>query len=83
MGPVLLTLRDLNKKPKIDEVDTVTMYVNPSRQSEWEDYVLSLNPKRIIFNPGTENPSLQSKAEQQGIETLQACTLVMLNTGQY
>lgn len=74
---------DLNKKPEIEEVDTVTMYVNRNHQKEWEDYILSLNPKRIIFNPGAENPSLQSKAEKQGIETLKACTLVMLNTGQY
>lgn len=74
---------DLREKPIVENVDTVTMYIGPQNQGEWEDYILSLNPKRIIFNPGSENPSLQLKAEERGIETLEACTLVMLGSGQY
>jgi len=74
---------NLQDKPEIENVDTVTLYINPLRQLEWEDYIVSLKPKRIIFNPGTENNSLERKANDANIETLQACTLVMLNTGQY
>lgn len=76
-------IRDIRKKPEIEDVDTVTLYLNPRNQEEWEDYILSLHPKRIIFNPGTENSSLRSKAEQLGVETEYACTLVMLSAGNY
>jgi uncharacterized protein len=64
-------------------VDTVTLYLNPQNQVEYYDYILGLKPKRIIFNPGTENPELIKKAKQAGIEPVIACTLVMLSTGQY
>ena len=74
---------DLRKRPSIDGVDTVTMYVGTRNQAEWLDYILSLNPKRIIFNPGTENDEFGRRAEERGIEALEACTLVMLRTGQY
>jgi len=74
---------DLRKKPELENVDTVTMYINPTHQDEWEGYILSLKPRRIIFNPGTENPAFAAKASQQGIEPLNACTLVMLSTGTY
>ena len=73
----------LEEKPLIPEVDTITLYINPYRQINWEEYILSLDPKRIIFNPGTENSSLIAKAEQRGVEAVIGCTLVMLNTGQY
>src|SRR6476661_6911018 len=65
------------------DVDTVTLYLNPANQKQYYDYILSLNPKRIIFNPGTENRELASLAKNIGIQTLEACTLVMLSTGQY
>lgn len=64
-------------------IDTVTLYLNPMHQKMYYDYIVSLNPKRIIFNPGTENDELVVLAEQNGIKTLEACTLVMLSTGQY
>jgi uncharacterized protein len=70
------------KKP-FDNVDTVTLYLNPAHQREYYDYILSLKPKRIIFNPGTENDELAELASQQGIESNEACTLVMLSTNQY
>lgn len=73
----------VNEKLPIDDVDTVTLYLNPRNQQEYYDYILSLHPDRIIFNPGTENRELASRAREQGIETLQACTLVMLSTNQY
>lgn len=65
------------------KVDTVTIYLNAGNQAAWEQRVLALRPRRIIFNPGAENPSFERAAEEAGIETLEACTLVMLNTGQY
>lgn len=71
------------EKIKLDGIDTVTLYLNPSLQKEYYDYILSLHPKRIIFNPGTENDELAQLALQQGIKPLEACTLVMLSTGQY
>jgi len=65
------------------DVDTVTLYLNPTHQKEYYDYILGLNPKRIIFNPGTENPELMKLAKESGIEPVVACTLVLLATGQY
>lgn len=73
----------LTETPKIDDIHTITMYVNPRNQENFEDYLIGLNPKRIIFNPGTENLSLESKAHEAGIETERACTLVMLRTNQF
>ena len=74
---------DLRKKPKIENVDTITLYMNRQNQSEWEEYILSLNPVRIIFNPGAENIDLAKKAKQSNIEVLNACTLVMLASNSY
>jgi len=79
-GEPILNIRD---KPAIADVDTITLYIGPQRQPEWYDYLLSLKPKRIIFNPGTENDELEQLAEAQGIEAVEACTLVMLRTNQY
>jgi predicted CoA-binding protein len=73
---------DTEKKPWKD-VDTVTLYLNPARQKEYYDYILSLKPKRIIFNPGAENDELSKLAEKNGILPVEACTLVMLATNQY
>ena len=74
---------DLREKPHIEDVDTITLYVGAQNLDQWQDYILSLNPKRIIFNPGTENMALYEAAKAQGIEVEMACTLVMLGTGQY
>ena len=73
---------ETEKKPFAD-VDTVTLYLNPVRQKEYYDYILSLHPNRIIFNPGAENPELATLARANGIQPLAACTLVLLSTGQY
>lgn len=69
--------------PVIEQIDTVTLYLNPANQVPYYDYIMSLKPKRIIFNPGTENPALEALAEKNGIRTMEACTLVMLSTGQF
>ncbi len=74
---------DIRQKPKIEGVHTITMYIGPQHQGEWMDYLLSLKPKRIIFNPGTENEEFERKAREAGIQVEEACTLVLLSTGQF
>lgn len=73
----------LTEKPEEKETDTVTLYLNPQLQEQYYDYILALHPKRIIFNPGTENNELEALAKANGIEPVEACTLVLLGTGQY
>ncbi len=73
----------ITNHPAEKEVDTVTLYLNPILQKEYYDYIFSLHPKRIIFNPGTENDELASLAKAKGILAIEACTLVLLRTGQY
>ncbi len=65
------------------DIDTITLYVGLRNQPEWYNYILKTKPKRIIFNPGTENPELMKMAREEGIEVEVACTLVMLGSGQY
>ena len=69
--------------PHHDDVHTITLYLNANNQKQYYDYIMSLHPKRIIFNPGAENPELARIAAVQGIQAIEACTLVMLSTGQY
>ncbi len=69
--------------PDIEDVHTLTLYLNPTLQREYYDYILQLKPERLIFNPGTENPELAQLARAAGIESLNACTLVMLATDSY
>lgn len=69
--------------PNINEIDTITLYLNPKNQEAYYNYIIGLNPKRIIFNPGTENPTLEEKANQNGIQTIEACTLVLLSINKY
>ncbi|CAN5917074.1 CoA-binding protein [soil metagenome] len=73
----------INDKKPVEEVDTVTLYVGPGNQPPWYDYILSLKPKRIIFNPGTENPELERLARENDIRSLHHCTLIMLAVGEY
>ena len=75
---------DINKDHVVSaDVDTITIYLNPKNQVEYYDYILNLRPKRIIFNPGTENEDLIRMAKENNIQPVIACTLVMLSTGQY
>ena len=81
-GNIGNTVIETEHKP-FDNIDTVTLYLNPVRQKEYYDYILSLHPKRIIFNPGAENDELLELAKSKGIDVEEACTLVMLSTQQY
>jgi uncharacterized protein len=69
--------------PTLPNLHTITLYLNPERQKAYYDYILSLHPQRLIFNPGTENEELEALAKSNGIQTIEACTLVLLSTGQY
>ncbi len=73
----------LNGKPDVPEVDTVTLYVGPRHQPEYYDWLLRVAPRRIIFNPGTENVELMRLAREHDIEVVAGCTLVMLAAGSY
>lgn len=66
-----------------EEVDILTMYVNAERSTALTNTIISLNPRKIIFNPGAENPELRKTCEANGIKTESACTLVLLNTNQF
>lgn len=72
-----------DKDEPIEDVDTVTLYVGPQNQPSWYEYILNLKPKRIIFNPGTENREFEQMAEDANIKTMHHCTLVMLATDSY
>jgi predicted CoA-binding protein len=71
------------EKKAFADVDTVSLYLSAANQQQYYDYILSLHPRRIIFNPGAENPELAALASSDGIVPLEACTLVLLSTGQY
>lgn len=72
-----------SEKKAFENIDTVTMYVGPQNQPEYYSYIIGLNPRRVIFNPGTENPEFITKLQSAGIYPEIACTLVLLATGQY
>jgi len=74
---------DLRQKPVLEGIHTITLYLGPTNQAEWVEYLIGLGPKRIVFNPGTENPDFFFKTKESGVEVLEACTLVMLTTGQF
>ncbi|RLD24833.1 MAG: CoA-binding protein [Bacteroidetes bacterium] len=79
-GKSILPIRE---HPVVDEVHTVTLYLGARHQPEYYDYILGLQPDRIIFNPGTENDEFMAMAEDQGIEVVEGCTLVMLSVGNF
>jgi hypothetical protein len=83
-GREILNVPGYRSLSEIDaSIDTVTLYLNAVRHQAIKHDMLQLNPRRIIFNPGTESGELMQAYNEQGIETLEACTLVMLRTGQF
>ena len=66
-----------------EAIDTITLYLNPKRQEAYYRYIVSLKPKRVIFNPGTENPEFYTILKENNIAFEVACTLVLLSTNQY
>jgi hypothetical protein len=76
--PVVSSLKEIS-----EPIDTLTMYVGPAISTRLQNEILSLKPKRVIFNPGSENPSLERELEKSGIQVMEACTLVLLRTNQF
>jgi|TARA_R110000772_G_scaffold88637_2_gene184000 predicted CoA-binding protein len=73
----------IKEKKLFESIDSITLYLNPQRQKEYYNYIVSLNPNRVIFNPGTENSELYQILSENNIESEVACTLVLLGTNQY
>ncbi len=71
------------KQIPLKNIDTVTLYVNAKNQRDYYNYILQLQPKRVIFNPGTENPEFYQLLKANSIKVEEACTLVLLATNQY
>jgi len=80
---VIADIEIIKDRPKLEGVDTVTIYLNQNNQIGWYEYLLDLNPKRVIFNPGAENRELLGMLEARNIEVVEDCTLVMLAVGRY
>jgi predicted CoA-binding protein len=76
-------LEIITEKIPIDNVHTVSLYIGEDKQKEWYDYIFSLNPKRIIFNPGTYNPELEKLSRERNIECVIDCTLSLLHLGSF
>jgi predicted CoA-binding protein len=76
-----ITLHDDSELATNHHSDTITLFINADRQKKYYDYILSQNPKRIIFNPGTENPELESLAKANHIQVITGCTIALLTTG--
>lgn len=81
-GKVLDVEFDKERK-QFEDVDTVTLYIGPKHQPDYYDYIVSLKPRRVIFNPGTENEEFYKVLKENNIESEEACTLVLLSTDQY
>jgi predicted CoA-binding protein len=79
-GKIILDIRTM---PFIDQVDTITMYMNARNQQAYYDYIFSLKPRRIIFNPGAKNDQLAKMAEDKKIKVVNDCTLLMLSSGYF
>lgn len=73
---------DTEKKP-YNDIDTVTLYLSEKFQPEYYEYVISLKPARVIFNPGTENPEFEEILKENNIDVVENCTLILLRTGRY
>ena len=71
------------QKKNYEDIDTVTLYLSDKFQAEYYEYVVSLNPRRVIFNPGTENPEFEELLINNDIHVEEACALVLLSSGQY
>ena len=69
--------------PDVSNIHTITLYIGPKNQPVYYEYILKINPKRVIFNPGTENAEFENTLSQEGIQVVHGCTLIMLDNGTY
>lgn len=80
---VIASIPIISVNEQQENIHTVSLYVGAARQEEYYDFIINLAPKRVIFNPGTENPQFAQKLNKAGISWENACTLVLLSTNQY
>lgn len=80
---VVAGIKIQTKAIPLKNIDTVTLYLNPTRQRDYYNYIVEAKPKRVIFNPGTENPEFYQLLKLNDIKVEVACTLVLLATNQY
>lgn len=73
----------LTGKPHVEDVDTILIYMGARKQTDFYEYILNLKPRRVVFNPGAENPELQDILKEKGIEVVKDCALIMINTDHY
>lgn len=73
----------LTGMPGIEDVDTILLYMNATKQKDYYEYVIGLSPRRVIFNPGAENPEFQEILKEKGIEAVEDCALIMINTDSF
>jgi len=69
--------------PELTNIHTVTLYMGPDNQKSWYQYILDLNPERVVFNPGTENPEFENLLTSAGIEVTEDCTIMMVQGGRF
>jgi uncharacterized protein len=82
--PTLVADVPVQTEPEtFEDLDTITIYLNTENQKNYYDYILARHPRRVIFNPGAENPEFEKLLRDNGIQTQEACTLVLLSTGQF
>jgi uncharacterized protein len=77
------TIPVITGTPELENIHTVTLYLNSGNQKPWFDYIMKLNPKRVVFNPGTENDEFADMLSSAGIETVEDCTIMMVQSGRY
>lgn len=77
------TIPVITGTPDLENIHTVTLYLNSGNQKPWFDYIMKLNPKRVVFNPGTENDEFADMLSSAGIETVEDCTIMMIQSGRY
>jgi predicted CoA-binding protein len=73
----------LTGMPEVEDVDTILIYMGMKKQLEFYDYIIQLKPRRVIFNPGAENPELQDILKEKGVEVVKDCALIMINTDSF
>jgi len=76
-------LKIVNDRPNYTDIHTISMYIGPRHQADYHNYLISLKPNRIIFNPGTENDVFKELCKEHNIQAIEHCTLIMLNEGTY
>ncbi len=69
--------------PELQNIHTVTLYLSPENQKSWYNYILTLNPERVIFNPGAENTEFENLLTEAGIDVIEDCTIMMVEYGRY